>query len=382
MANQVRDKTLVLRVLVPSLETRLRDKMRETEEQAAKTARSNGGGSSATSSYTGMGIGGSSDSNNKETLFDLDGVTCEPIEDGSTLWNFHCDGANYPARLVNLPCPIELHKTHDHAMYYKAADVAQILIVYEDQMAMEEAEAAPGYRKEDYPSYYNSGLTPPLKNVVERRFAKREHKATPIPSLEVSEVEQELKEFIDRMHKDTRGGKAKQKNQQTPASNKIIEEVVEDIVEYEAWMDNYVKNTSYGFELEEKDTFAHPELWLDPAEVAKITKAESDKTAEKKKKKAENKKKKAKEEKEAKAVAKAAAKADAKEAAAAEAEAAAAAALSSTKNGNSKLSPEEMDEAELTQAATQMQMSQDINDEDLFFGDDIFDFSGDDLTSL
>jgi hypothetical protein len=67
----------------------------------------------------------------KETLLDLDGVTCEPTQNGSTLWNFHVDGATYPARLVNLPCPIELHKTHDHAMYYKSCDIAQMLIVYE-----------------------------------------------------------------------------------------------------------------------------------------------------------------------------------------------------------------------------------------------------------
>ena len=42
-------------------------------------------------------------------------------------------------RLVNLPCPVELQKTHDHAMYFKCADVAQMLIVYEDTMALDEA---------------------------------------------------------------------------------------------------------------------------------------------------------------------------------------------------------------------------------------------------
>ena len=69
----------------------------------------------------------------KETLEDLDGVTCEPTSDGSTKWTFHCDGASYPSRLVNLPCPVEIHKTHDRAMYYKCSDVAQLLIVYDRQ---------------------------------------------------------------------------------------------------------------------------------------------------------------------------------------------------------------------------------------------------------
>ena len=36
--------------------------------------------------------------------------------------------------------PVEVHKTHDHANYHKAADVGQMLIVYEDDYAMEEAE--------------------------------------------------------------------------------------------------------------------------------------------------------------------------------------------------------------------------------------------------
>eukprot|EP00521_Asterionellopsis_glacialis_P016181 CAMPEP_0195297662 /NCGR_PEP_ID=MMETSP0707-20130614/21964_1 /TAXON_ID=33640 /ORGANISM="Asterionellopsis glacialis, Strain CCMP134" /LENGTH=403 /DNA_ID=CAMNT_0040359545 /DNA_START=3 /DNA_END=1214 /DNA_ORIENTATION=- len=402
MANQVRDKTLVLRVLVPSLETRLRDKIRETEEQATKTARSSKTPSS--SMYQNQSHHHNNDaqnSTNKETLLDLDGVTCEPIKDGSTLWNFHCDGANYPARLVNLPCPIELHKTHDHAMYYKSADVAQILIVYEDQMAMEEAEVAQGYKVEGFPSYYNSGITPPLKNVVERRFHAREHKAVPPPSAEVSAVEQELKEFIDRLTMTSgkgsggKGSKSKQ-NHQTPAQQtKVLEEVVDEVVEYEAWMDNYVtKNAGsmMGFTLEEKDSYAHPELWLDPSEIAKINKAESERNAEKKKKAEhkkkvkEDKKKKSKEEKEAKAIAKAAAKAAAAEAAEAEAAAAAEAAAKaggSTKKGiaSKKSSAVEMDE--VTQAAAQM--NQGINDDDaLDMFEDMFDFSNneDDFTAL
>lgn len=84
----IRDRTLVLRVLVPSLEARLREKMKEAEETASRKA-----------------TGGTTANEPKHVLQDLDGVTCEPTKDGSTLWNFHCDGATYPARLVNLPCP-------------------------------------------------------------------------------------------------------------------------------------------------------------------------------------------------------------------------------------------------------------------------------------
>ena len=81
--NPVRDRTLVLRVLVPSLEARLREKMKEAEEM---TASKFAPGSNTT------------DFVSRETLVDLDGVLCEPTSDGSTRWNFHCDGATYPGK--------------------------------------------------------------------------------------------------------------------------------------------------------------------------------------------------------------------------------------------------------------------------------------------
>ena len=82
--NPVRDRTLILRVLVPSLEARLREKLKEAEEQAASET----AGKNPTDFLT------------RETLYDLDGVLCEPTHDGSTRWNFHCDGAKYPGKQV------------------------------------------------------------------------------------------------------------------------------------------------------------------------------------------------------------------------------------------------------------------------------------------
>lgn len=85
----IRDRTLILRILVPGLEARLRDKMKEVEERAGEQKVKTDG-----SSY-----------------LDIEGVTCEPTPARNrTLWNFHADGATYPAKLVNLPCPVELMK--------------------------------------------------------------------------------------------------------------------------------------------------------------------------------------------------------------------------------------------------------------------------------
>ena len=286
--NQVRDRTLVLRVLVPGLEARLSDKMKEAEDAAARRV--------PPSTNTGK--------EPKDILTDLEGVTCEPTKDGSTLWNFHCDGATYPARLVNLPCPgtqklchscgvhsatilissclpflsvftVELHKTHDHAMYYKCVDIAQMLIVYEDEMALEEAEAGP--KSEGFPSYYHSGLTPPMKRVVERRFEAREHKAVAPPKHEVGEVEIELQGLMDRISKDALGRTKKAKTP-APVTNKVVEEIVEDIVDYEPWMDDHGRQP-YGIEFHDKDALCtkHPELWLNPDEIAEFKRIEAEK---------------------------------------------------------------------------------------------------------
>ena len=398
MGDRIRDRTLVLKVLVPSLEARLREKLNDEMTNRKKNT-------------------------TEDVLSDLEGVSCEPTKDGSTLWNFRCDGATYPgallyctvlwnvnhnhiyshvsfilsffcilARLVNLPCPgtfvstvrattiqscwylilvtffsflyfspVEVHKTHDHAMYYKCVDIAQMLIVYEDEMALEEAEAGP--KSEGFPSYYHSGLTPPMKRVVERRFEAREHKAVAPPRTEVAQVEYEMQELMDRiMSKESTRSKKTKSPATVATATKVIEDVVEDVVDYEPWMDDYGRQP-HGIQFDEKDVLCtkHPELWLDPDEVAVIKSMEREKEREdaaiaaaiaagaKKKKKA--KRKKEKEE---------------------------AAAKGSIKKGiPAKKNLEEVDE--VTQAATQMSHL-DANDilGDEFLADDYFNFGEDD----
>ena len=235
----LRDRTLVLRILVPGLEARLRYKMKEKK--------------SATASY-----------------LDLDGVFCEPTPARNrTLWNFHCDGATYPAKLVNLPCPVEIHKTHDHAAYYKCVDLGQMLIVYEDDMALEEADdkVPEGF------NYYPSGLTPPTNKVVERRFA---HRSQPPPRAAVVHVEEELLDFLNKLAKDTK------RKIPTAVQAKVIEEVVEDVVDYEPWMDDYGRA---GIEVEADDPLIslHPEVWLEPHVIRDLREAQQEKELKKKK---------------------------------------------------------------------------------------------------
>jgi len=296
--NHHKDKTLVLRILVPSLETAIRDKMAAAENQNTSSSQKTLEDMSASKFSTASSQSHSS----RGMILDLEGVSIEPaslhpihtssnsknsIKDDNhsrssssdpTLWKFQCDGAVYPARLVNLPCPVELHKTQDHAMYYKSVDIAQMLIIYEDMQALEEVESSPGYSNDDFPTYYHSGLTPPMHRVVQRRFALREHKTIPPPSAEIAQVEKEIIALIELLT--TKDSTKKTKSSlQSPPSNKslsqdriIVQEEIEDeIVDYEPWMDDYGRSPQ-GIEFDEREDICkrHPELWLSPQHYTQL----------------------------------------------------------------------------------------------------------------
>ena len=368
----IRDRTLILRILVPGLETRLRDKMKEVEETADENSSSNpgaaGGGTGQTSSAS-TNQPSSSSSSNRETLLDLEGVSCEPTQDNSTLWNFHCDGVKYPARLVNLPCPIEIHKTHDHARFYKSKDIAQMLIVYEDHVALDEADAVP--KVDGYPSYFHSGITYPMKRVVEKRFAHREHQPKALPRMEVRDVEQDLTDIIAKLSKDHKGNRNKVPSlAAAQAQNRVLEEVDEVIVEYEPWMDANGTQPS-GIEFESTDVVAnqHPEIWLEPEKIQELRRQEQERLDEEERKKqvaaAKKQRKKEKKEKRLK---------EQQEAAAAAAAAAAASASAKKAPSSSAAASNEPPLDEITQAAMDIATG---GAEDLFNDNEEFDLGFD-----
>lgn len=176
--------------------------------------------------------------------------------------------------------PVEVHKTHDHANYHKSADIGQMLIVYEDEYAMEEAEAERNYRVEGFPSYYPSGLSPPMRRVVQRRFLarfeERDTKPCPPPPEDVSIVEEEILELIMKSSSMAKAGKSKgsrgggmgggetQSSSTTTKSKVIIEEIEEEIVDYEPWMGEG------GGVYTVEDAKLHPEWWLTRAEMREI----------------------------------------------------------------------------------------------------------------
>ena len=95
--NIVRDRTLILRVLVPGLHTSLNDKIiaknssEDGDNNNNNNAQSNLLSSAASALVQPNRPGSTTTSNNPmsaDQIFNLDGVSCLPSKSGSTLWNF------------------------------------------------------------------------------------------------------------------------------------------------------------------------------------------------------------------------------------------------------------------------------------------------------
>lgn len=86
---------------------------------------------------------------------------------------FRMGDDKYAAKLVDLPCIIESHKTFDNKQFYKIADISQMLVV-EGPAPEPSAPPPPPLHHDEYT--WPHGLTPPLYNVRKRRFRKRINK--------------------------------------------------------------------------------------------------------------------------------------------------------------------------------------------------------------
>ncbi|CAN0205634.1 unnamed protein product, partial [Discosporangium mesarthrocarpum] len=139
---------------------------------------------------------------NKESL---DGVEFVPVEKDGRRFTFTMEGDSYPARLVDLPCILETHKTLDRATYFKSGDVGQMLIVYEDERAYQRDEASCAVNPQ---GYYPDGMTPPTKNIVRRNFLKARPPHEEFSPGEVAKVESQVLKMMDDKGRQEKGAGA------------------------------------------------------------------------------------------------------------------------------------------------------------------------------
>ncbi|RNA23347.1 transcription initiation factor TFIID subunit 7 [Brachionus plicatilis] len=107
------------------------------------------------------------------------------------------DNEIFEARLVDLPCVIESLKTTDKKIFYKSADICQMLVCKanndtfsnsEDEKDKEKNQADYQLKKYQWPH----GLAPPLKNVRRKRFRKCAKKKF----IDYAEIEREVKQLF------------------------------------------------------------------------------------------------------------------------------------------------------------------------------------------
>lgn len=100
-----------------------------------------------------------------------------------------------PAKLFDLPTIIESCKTLDRKIFYKTADICQIMIAQEGDAAKSDEEVSPKKKDKDSKDkryMLPHGITAPLKNVRKRRFRKTLKKKY----VDLPDVEKEVKRLL------------------------------------------------------------------------------------------------------------------------------------------------------------------------------------------
>ncbi|GFQ86205.1 transcription initiation factor TFIID subunit 7 [Trichonephila clavata] len=100
-----------------------------------------------------------------------------------------------PAKLYDLPTIIESCKTLDRKIFYKTADICQIMIAQEGDAVKSDEEVSPKKKDKDNKDkryMLPHGVTAPLKNVRKRRFRKTLKKKY----VDLPDVEKEVKRLL------------------------------------------------------------------------------------------------------------------------------------------------------------------------------------------
>merc|ERR1719166_496720 len=138
-------------------------------------------------------------SNLKERLF----IQLEPDKGSNTQYlrkgHVQFDKWNFTSRLQDLPTIVESHKTIDNKLFYKTADICQLLICKEGEGFSDEEEPSSPVKKKKLDTYkvdkkylFPHGVAAPLKNCRKRRFRKTLKKKY----VEAPEIEKEVKRLL------------------------------------------------------------------------------------------------------------------------------------------------------------------------------------------
>ena len=116
------------------------------------------------------------------------------IFEGTRKARLSIEDRQYRAELVDLPCIVEAHKTYNRQIYYKVADVGQMVVAAQHETQFERdkvpIDTRMVRRDPDIAYQWKHGLTGPFWNVRERRFRRR------APRRMMDDVESEVRRLL------------------------------------------------------------------------------------------------------------------------------------------------------------------------------------------
>eukprot|EP01038_Epipyxis_sp_PR26KG_P009182 gene9182-12383_t len=129
--------------------------------------------------------------NTKPILID---ISPKDADSPSNDFTFSLEGKDYPSLLLNLPCPLETHKTFDNKIFLKSGDVGQMLQVFHTEKERDSCRSS--IIETINGDYYQNGITPPTFDVVKRRFELTRKNETHLP-YRIRETSEEINLFYD-----------------------------------------------------------------------------------------------------------------------------------------------------------------------------------------
>ncbi|GMH96222.1 hypothetical protein TrVE_jg6447 [Triparma verrucosa] len=173
---------------------------------------------------------------------------------------------SYPALLTNLPTILELQKTSTKSTYVKLTEIGQMLLVFGSETSLQtHLTSLTPHLSPNHPSYYPHGVSPPFHSLLRSRYNDSRrfgypHNFTP---QSIQSVEVEILEYLRDANLLSKRKRRNEKGVLNFDSRGVVEEVFEEEVGYEPWMDDYGRSVGgVSFKEGERLEREHPEVWL------------------------------------------------------------------------------------------------------------------------
>ena len=144
-----------------------------------------------------------------------------PFDPRKNYFRFKCGDQELPALLANLATKLETHKVTEGYKLLKASDIGQMLVVFEGEDERQEMAESLTSNIEQGFHCIPDGITPPMRNVIERKWLKRFNEKGPFKRAAVASICDEVLSGPSTV---------------TDYAKDEVVEVFDEVVPFEEWM--------------------------------------------------------------------------------------------------------------------------------------------------